>query len=95
MVLSHSLGCPTILYFFHKYVSADWNAKHIHGWIALSGPWMGGANLVESYLGGWTLGVPTWLVPHDYVRSVQVNASSPWERNFMASMMFVHVLNMF
>eukprot|EP00438_Fugacium_kawagutii_P017967 Skav216375 [mRNA] locus=scaffold3826:12393:14801:+ [translate_table: standard] len=76
VVLSHSLGCPTILYFFHKFVSEEWKAQHIHGWVALSSPWMGGANLVESYLGGWTLGLPTWLIPHDYVRPVQVNASS-------------------
>lgn len=76
VVLSHSLGCPTILYFFHKFVSEEWKAQHIHGWVALSSPWMGGANLVESYLGGWTLGLPSWLIPHDYVRPVQVNASS-------------------
>eukprot|EP00490_Sorites_sp_Unknown_P012511 CAMPEP_0114696282 /NCGR_PEP_ID=MMETSP0191-20121206/72374_1 /TAXON_ID=126664 /ORGANISM="Sorites sp." /LENGTH=412 /DNA_ID=CAMNT_0001993713 /DNA_START=45 /DNA_END=1283 /DNA_ORIENTATION=+ len=66
----------TTLYFFHKFVSEQWKGEHIHGWVALSSPWMGGANLVESYLGGWTLGMPTWLVPHDYVRAVQVNASS-------------------
>ncbi|CAK9076008.1 unnamed protein product [Durusdinium trenchii] len=76
VVLSHSLGCPTILYFFHKYVSDQWKAQYIHGWVALSSPWMGGTTLVQSYLGGWTLGLPTWLVPHDYVRRVQVNASS-------------------
>ena len=31
---------------------------------------------MESYLGGWTLGLPSWLISHDYVRPVQVNASS-------------------
>lgn len=76
VVLSHSLGCPTILHFFHKFVSDDWKSQYIHGWVALSSPWMGGSNLLQSYLGGWTLGFPTWLIPHDYVRPVQVNASS-------------------
>lgn len=69
-------GCPTILHFFHKFVSDDWKSQYIHGWVALSSPWMGGSNLLQSYLGGWTLGFPTWLIPHDYVRPVQVNASS-------------------
>ncbi|CAJ1404798.1 unnamed protein product [Effrenium voratum] len=76
VVLSHSLGCPTMLHFFHLYVSEAWRARHIHGWLALSGPWTGGASQVMAYLGGWTLGLPSWLVPHDYVRPVQVNASS-------------------
>mmetsp|Transcript_54691 Transcript_54691/g.97575 ORF Transcript_54691/g.97575 Transcript_54691/m.97575 type:complete len:424 (+) Transcript_54691:47-1318(+) len=76
VVLSHSLGCPTTLYFFHKYVSEAWREEHIADWLALSGPWMGGATQVSAYLGGWTLGMPSWLVPHDYVKKVQVNASS-------------------
>ncbi|CAE7679204.1 LCAT1 [Symbiodinium sp. CCMP2456] len=76
VVLSHSLGCPTMLAFFNSYVSEDWRAQHIHGWVALSGPWMGGATQIAAYLGGWTLGLPSWLVPHDYVQRVQVNASS-------------------
>ena len=65
-----------MLYFFHKYVTEDWRADHIHGWVALSGPWMGGIVQVSAYLGGWNLGLPSWLVPHDYVKRVQVNASS-------------------
>ena len=82
-------GCPTILYFFHKYVSEDWKANNIHEWVALSAPWMGGANLVESYLGGWTLGFPSWLIPHDYVRRVQVNASSNLSAKRVETMQFV------
>eukprot|EP00931_Biecheleriopsis_adriatica_P047269 TRINITY_DN27223_c0_g1_i3.p1 TRINITY_DN27223_c0_g1~~TRINITY_DN27223_c0_g1_i3.p1 ORF type:complete len:355 (+),score=56.96 TRINITY_DN27223_c0_g1_i3:38-1102(+) len=76
VVLSHSLGCPTMLYFFHNYVTESWREEYIHGWVALSGPWMGGATQVSAYLGGWTLGLPKWLLPHDYVKKVQVNASS-------------------
>eukprot|EP00931_Biecheleriopsis_adriatica_P047268 TRINITY_DN27223_c0_g1_i2.p1 TRINITY_DN27223_c0_g1~~TRINITY_DN27223_c0_g1_i2.p1 ORF type:complete len:365 (+),score=48.34 TRINITY_DN27223_c0_g1_i2:38-1132(+) len=67
VVLSHSLGCPTMLYFFHNYVTESWREEYIHGWVALSGPWMGGATQVSAYLGGWTLGLPKWLLPHDYV----------------------------
>lgn len=76
VLLSHSLGCPTSLYFFHNFVSEEWRSKHIEDWVALSGPWMGGATQVGAYLGGWTLGLPKWLLPHDYVKPVQVNASS-------------------
>ncbi|CAE7548905.1 LCAT1 [Symbiodinium sp. CCMP2592] len=65
-----------MLAFFNSYVSEDWRAQHIHGWVALSGPWMGGATQIGAYLGGWTLGLPSWLIPHDYVQRVQVNASS-------------------
>eukprot|EP00933_Yihiella_yeosuensis_P037606 TRINITY_DN31596_c0_g2_i1.p1 TRINITY_DN31596_c0_g2~~TRINITY_DN31596_c0_g2_i1.p1 ORF type:complete len:432 (+),score=75.97 TRINITY_DN31596_c0_g2_i1:62-1357(+) len=76
VVLSHSLGCPTTLDFFHRYVSEEWRAKHIQGWVALSGPWMGSTTQVAAYLGGYTLGMPKWLFPHDYVKPVQVNATS-------------------
>merc|ERR1719491_1416226 len=76
VVLSHSLGCPTMLYFFHNYVSEAWRAAHIHGWVAVSGPWLGATMQANAYLGGWSLGMPTWLLPHDYVKAVQVNASS-------------------
>ena len=31
-----------MLHFFHLYVSEAWRARHIHGWLALSGPWTGG-----------------------------------------------------
>ena len=63
-----------MLYFFHAYVSESWRAKHMHGWVALSGPWMGGIVQVSAYIGGWNLDLP--VVPHDYVKPVQVNASS-------------------
>merc|ERR1712099_39069 len=76
VVLSHSLGCPTMLYFFHNFVSEEWRAANMHGWLALSGPWLGSTMQANAYLGGWSLGLPTWLLPHDYVKQVQVNASS-------------------
>lgn len=76
MIVSHSLGCPTMLFFFHRYVSEEWRAAHIEEWIAMAGPWMGAARQASSYMGGDTLGLPTWLIPHDYVKAVQVNASS-------------------
>ena len=72
-----------MLAFFNSYVSEDWRAQHIHGWVALSGPWMGGATQIAAYLGGWTLGLPSWLLPHDYVQRVQVNASSTYPMNFI------------
>lgn len=76
VLVSHSLGCPTLLSFFHQYVSEEWRSTHIETWVALSGPWVGGASQMEAYLGGNTLGLPTWIVPHDYVKPVQVNATS-------------------
>lgn len=48
----------------------------MQNWIAVSGPWLGATMQANAYLGGWDLDEPTWLVPHDYVKAVQVNASS-------------------
>jgi len=76
VLLSHSLGCPTSLYFLHNFVSDDWKAAHLHSWVAFAGPWLGGATQASAYLGGWNLGLPSWLIPHDYVKPVQVNATS-------------------
>jgi len=76
VVVSHSLGCPTMLYFFHNYVSAEWKEQYMAGWVAMSGPFLGSSMQVDAYLSGFTFGMPTWLVPHDYVRPVQINASS-------------------
>eukprot|EP00928_Gymnodinium_smaydae_P011850 TRINITY_DN14335_c0_g1_i1.p1 TRINITY_DN14335_c0_g1~~TRINITY_DN14335_c0_g1_i1.p1 ORF type:complete len:448 (+),score=71.88 TRINITY_DN14335_c0_g1_i1:38-1345(+) len=76
VLISHSLGCPTTLYFFHKYVSEAWRAEFIEGWIALAGAWMGGSAQAACYLGGDTLGLPPWLISHDYVKRVQVTAAS-------------------
>eukprot|EP00747_Dinoflagellata_sp_TGD_P195105 gnl/TRDRNA2_/TRDRNA2_63283_c0_seq1.p1 gnl/TRDRNA2_/TRDRNA2_63283_c0~~gnl/TRDRNA2_/TRDRNA2_63283_c0_seq1.p1 ORF type:complete len:446 (-),score=67.18 gnl/TRDRNA2_/TRDRNA2_63283_c0_seq1:35-1336(-) len=73
VIISHSLGTPTIHHFFHTFVSEEWRASHIDSWIAMSGPWAGGIAQAESYLGGYTFGLP---LPHDYIRQVQVNASS-------------------
>jgi len=76
VVVSHSLGCPTMLFFFRRFVSEEWRTANIEAWVALSGPWLGAARQASSYTGGDTLGLPTWLVPHDYVKPVQVNATS-------------------
>lgn len=76
ILLTHSLGCPTTLYFFNVYVTESWQAANIHGWVALAGPWMGSSVQASAYLGGWTLGLPSWLVPRNAVRQIQVNASS-------------------
>merc|ERR1712137_505015 len=47
---------------------------YIQGWIALSGPWLGGTMQLNAYLRGYNEGES--FIPHDYVRPVQVNASS-------------------
>lgn len=76
VLLSHSLGGPTLLYFFHNFVTEEWRQQHIHGWVALSAPWLGSVGQLLAYMAGWTFGLPSWLVPHDYVKQVQVNATS-------------------
>jgi len=73
-LVSHSLGCPTTLAFLHRFVSEEWRATYIDGWVALSGPWLGSSMQAKAYIGGDTLGVP--ILSHDYVKPVQVNASS-------------------
>jgi lysophospholipase-3 len=76
VVISHSLGCPTMLFFFQNYVSEAWRRKFISSWVAMSGPFLGSSMQANAYLGGYTFGLPHWLIPHDYARPTQVNASS-------------------
>jgi len=33
-LVSHSLGCPTTLAFLHRFVSEEWRATYIDGWVA-------------------------------------------------------------
>lgn len=76
VLVSHSLGCPTLLYFFHHFVTEEWRQTHIHGWVAMNGPWLGSVIQANSYLSGWTFGIPPWLLPHDYAKRLQVMAPS-------------------
>lgn len=74
VVLSHSLGGPTMLFFFHNFVTDAWKAKHIESWFALSCPWLGSSIQLAAYLSGYNLGAS--FVPHSYVRKVQVKSAS-------------------
>lgn len=51
VVVSHSLGCPTMLHFLHTFVSEEWRAEHIQEWVALAGPWLGSAMQAKACLG--------------------------------------------
>jgi len=73
IIVSHSLGCPTMLYFFNKFVTPAWLREYISNWVAMAGPWSGGAAWIKAYLGGYD-----WDVDflHDYLKDLEVTAPS-------------------
>jgi len=73
VIVSHSLGCPTMLYFLNKFVSPEWCKKYVSTWVAMGAPWGGSAPIVAMYLTGQNLG------SRPFAKGVQVaNPSSMW-----------------
>ena len=71
-LITHSLGGPTALAFLNQQDQA-WIESHIATYIPLSSPWVGGARMTMTEIGGDNLGEP---IPHDYLRPVQQEAES-------------------
>jgi len=71
-LITHSLGGPTTLAFLNQQ-DPWWIESHIETYIPLSSPWVGGARMTMTEVGGDNLGEP---IPHDYLRPVQQEAES-------------------
>lgn len=73
VIVTHSLGGPTILAFLH-WAGAAWVDAHVGSFVPISSPWAGAARMALTEVGGDNLGIP--VVPHDYLKPVQQAAES-------------------
>jgi len=51
-IVAHSLGCPTMHYFFHSYVSSTWLGKFVKQFVPMAGPWAGTGQAVHLLISG-------------------------------------------
>jgi len=72
-LVSHSLGCPTMLYFIRSRPES-WVKTYIRAWFPLGGPFAGASTMALASVSGWNLGIP--ILPMDYVRQVQATSAS-------------------
>lgn len=56
ILVCHSLGCPTMLYFLNRRPQ-DWKDRYIKSLIALGGPWGGAVKALKAFTSGDNLGV--------------------------------------
>ena len=73
VIVSHSLGGPTILGFLALQTAA-WKRAHVASFVPISAPFAGGTCQALAFVQGDTLGVP--FIPSDYLRPIQVTAAS-------------------
>jgi len=55
-IVSHSLGCPTSLYFLNK-MPQDWLDKYIKSFIPIAGPWSGAGKALRAAISGDNFGL--------------------------------------
>ena len=64
VLVAHSMGAPTSLYFLTKYVSQAWKDAHIKAYVTISGVWQGAAKAVKAFVSGDNEGIyidlPIW-----------------------------------
>ncbi|XP_074595737.1 lysosomal phospholipase A and acyltransferase-like [Brevipalpus obovatus] len=56
ILICHSLGCPTMLYFLNRQ-SQSWKDRYIKSLVALGGPWGGAVKALKAFTSGDNLGV--------------------------------------
>ena len=54
VLVAHSMGSPTTLFFLTKFVNQTWKDKHIRTYVTISGVWLGAGNSVKSLVSGNT-----------------------------------------
>lgn len=72
VIVTHSLGGPTALSFM-QVMGPEWVRKHVAAFVPLSAPWIGGAAMALTEIGGDNLDEP---IPHDYLMPVQRESES-------------------
>ncbi|XP_053213978.1 phospholipase A2 group XV-like [Panonychus citri] len=58
IVICHSLGCPTMLYFFNRQ-KFYWKDKYVKSFVTLAGAWGGAVKALKAYTSGDNFGVLT------------------------------------
>ncbi len=69
VLIAHSMGAPTTLFFLTKVVSQQWKDKYIRDYITISGVWRGTAKAAKAFASGDNEGI--WIVPQGQGRSSQ------------------------
>ena len=91
VLIAHSMGAPTSLFFLTKVVSQEWKNTYIRDYITISGVWRGTTKAAKAFTSGDNEGI--WIVPESQGRAGQrtypSNAwllpfpSDTWPRNNM------------
>lgn len=77
VLIAHSMGAPTTLFFLTKVVDQTWKDTYLRDYITLSGVWRGTAKSVKAFTSGDNEGI--WIVPNSQGRSGQrTYPSSAW-----------------
>lgn len=69
VLIAHSMGAPTTLYFLTEIVDQRWKDTHLRDYITLSGVWRGAGKAVKAFTSGDNEGI--WIVPNGEGRSGQ------------------------
>ena len=67
VLIAHSMGAPTSLFFLTKLVSQEWKDTYIRDYITISGVWHGTAKSAKAFASGDNEGI--WIVPQGEGRS--------------------------
>ena len=67
MLIAHSMGAPTTLYFLTKVVDQHWKEAYLRHYITVSGVWHGTAKSAKAFASGDNEGI--WIVPQSEGRS--------------------------
>lgn len=64
VLVAHSMGAPTSLYFLTKYVTQSWKDTYIKALVTVSGVWQGAAKAAKAFVSGDNEGIyidlPIW-----------------------------------
>ena len=69
VLIAHSMGAPTTLYFLTKVVDQNWKDTYIRDYITVSGVWRGCSKAAKAFTSGDNEGI--WIVPNSQGRSGQ------------------------
>ncbi|CAI4228206.1 unnamed protein product [Auanema sp. JU1783] len=76
VIVAHSMGNPTMLYFYNNYVTQDWKDKYIKSHVGLAGPWGGSMQIVKLYASGYNMNYYRILLSPNKLRQMQRSFSS-------------------
>eukprot|EP01111_Echinosteliopsis_oligospora_P011659 TRINITY_DN389_c0_g1_i2.p1 TRINITY_DN389_c0_g1~~TRINITY_DN389_c0_g1_i2.p1 ORF type:complete len:477 (+),score=122.76 TRINITY_DN389_c0_g1_i2:95-1525(+) len=57
VIVTHSMGGPTALYFLNNYVTPQWLDQYVKSFMPIAGPWSGAPNALRAVLSGDNFGL--------------------------------------